>query len=249
MTIISFEHRFIFVKTRKTASTSIEAFLRRFAAKGDIVTQLIPRDEKWCAERGLWSGNYAADPKVESEYIRLCLAGFLDEALQLAQSARRLYVPHMSVAKIKKMLDLNGFCWEDFHSFTVERHPYSWLLSVMLYDNAAYHRVGACEIDLKAINKRARGFINSEGFSQRLNSRLYMDAGHSLVRDVMRYENLQEDLTRVLTPLVGEPDLREFPFLKKNAQHLSPKDVFDEETLALLRQKSGPVWSLAGYEP
>jgi hypothetical protein len=249
MTIISFEHHFIFVKTKKTASTSIEAFLRRYTARGDIVTQLTPRDEKWCAERGFFSGNYAADSKVEGEYIRLCLAGLLDEALELSQSAKRLYVPHMSVSKIKKMLELKGFCWDDFHSFTVERHPYSWLLSVMLYDNSAYHKAGACEIDLKAINERAREFIRSEIFLQRLNSNLYMDAEKTLVRDVMRYENLHEDLTRVLTPLVGEPDLSEFPFLKKNAQHLSPRDVFDEETLALLRLKSGPVWSLAGYEP
>lgn len=249
MTIISFEHRFIFVKTKKTASTSIEAFLRRYTTREDIVTQLTPRDEKWCAERGFLSGNYAADPKVESEYIRLCLAGLLDEALELSQSAKRLYVPHMSVSKIKKMLELKGFCWDNFHSFTVERHPYSWLLSVMLYDNSAYHKAGACEIDLKAINERTREFIRSEIFLRRLNSNLYMDAEKTLVRDVMRYENLQEDLTRVLTPLVGEPDLSEFPFLKKNAQHLSPKDVFDEETLALLRLKSGPVWSLAGYEP
>jgi len=249
MTIISFEHRFIFVKTKKTASTSIEAFLRRYTTSEDIVTQLTPRDERWCAERGFLSSNYAADPKVESEYIRLCLAGLLDEALELSKSTKRLYVPHMSVSKIKQMLELKGFCWDDFHSFTVERHPYSWLLSVMLYDNAAYHKAGACEIDLEAINERAREFIRSELFLRRLNSNFYMDAEKALVRDVMRYENLQEDLTRVLTPLVGEPDLSEFPFLKKNAQHLSPKDVFDEETLALLRLKSGPVWSLAGYEP
>jgi hypothetical protein len=248
MTIINFEHRFIFVKTRKTASTSLEAFLRRYTSGKDVVTQLTPRDERWCAERGLLSGNYAAGREVEREYINLCLDERYDEAMQLAQSAKRLYAGHMPASKIKKMLESGGYRWEDFCSFTVERHPYSWLLSVLLYDNAAYSARGACEIDLDDINQRARSFINSEHFMRRLNSSLYMDAGQPLVKYVMRYENLQEDLIRVLTPLVGKPDLSEFPFLKKNAQHLSPKDVFDEETLALLRLKSGPVWSLAGYE-
>lgn len=248
MTIISFEHRFIFVKTKKTASTSLEAFLRRYTTEGDVVTQLTPRDEKWCVERGFRSGNYAQEREVEHQYMQLCLAGCFEEALHLAQSVKRFYVGHMPAAKIKLMLERQGYRWEDFYSFTVERHPYSWLLSVLLYDNAAYHAYGACEIDLNDVNERAQVFIESEGFLQRLNSNLYMEDGRPLVADVMRYENLQEDLTRVLTPLVGEPNLSEFPFLKKNAQHLSPTDIFDEKTLKLLCRKASPVLKLVGYE-
>lgn len=248
MTIISFEHRFIFVKTKKTASTSLEAFLRRYTAEGDVVTQLTPRDEKWCVERGWCSGNYAAERESEREYMRLCLNERFDEAMRHIESAKRLYVGHMPASKLKRMLERQGYRWEDFHSFTVERHPYSWLLSKLLYDNAAYHAHGACEIDLGDINARARAFIESEGFLQRLNSNLYTEDGRSLVKDVMHYENLQEDLPRVLTPLVGAPDMSEFPFLKKNAQHLSPLDVFETQTLDLLRLRCGSILQLAGYE-
>ncbi|USR41530.1 hypothetical protein L1F06_008925 [Ectopseudomonas hydrolytica] len=248
MTIISFEHRFVFVKTRKTASTSLEAFLRRYTVAGDVVTQLTPRDEKWCVERGWCSCNYAADPEVERAYMQLCMDDCFDEAMRYIRSAKRLYVGHMPASKIKRLLEGNGYRWEDFHFFTVERHPYSWLLFVLLYNNSAYHERGACEIDLNDINERARAFIESEGFLQRLNSNLYTEEGRLLVKDVMRYENLQEDLARMLTPLVGTPDMSEFPFLKKNAQHLSPTDVFDVKTLELLRRKAEPVLQLAGYE-
>ena len=248
MTIISFEHRFIFVKTRKTASTSIEAFLRRYASEGDVITKLTPRDEKWCVERGWPSGQYAADRQVEREYMQLCLDDRFEEARALAKSARFLYASHMPASKIKKVLESAGYHWEDFYSFTVERHPYSWLLSKLLYDNAAYSKHGACEIDLSDINKRAQIFLESESLPKFLNSTMYTEDGRLLVSTIMRYENLQEDLLRVLTPLVGTPDLSDFPFLKKNAQNLSATDVFDTETLELLRHQVMSAFQYAGYE-
>ena len=38
--IISHKHRFIFIKTRKTAGTSIEIFLSQFCDKDDILTPI-----------------------------------------------------------------------------------------------------------------------------------------------------------------------------------------------------------------
>lgn len=42
MAIISFQHKFIFVKTRKTASTSIEIHLAAFCGHKDIITTIYP---------------------------------------------------------------------------------------------------------------------------------------------------------------------------------------------------------------
>ncbi len=38
--IISHKHKFIFIKTRKTAGTSIEIFLSQFCGKNDILTPI-----------------------------------------------------------------------------------------------------------------------------------------------------------------------------------------------------------------
>src|SRR6267142_1926583 len=43
--IISHQHKFIFIKTQKTAGTSIEVFLSQQCGPGDIVTPIIPRVE------------------------------------------------------------------------------------------------------------------------------------------------------------------------------------------------------------
>ncbi|UOQ84351.1 hypothetical protein [Gracilibacillus salinarum] len=44
--IISHKHKFIFIKTRKTAGTSIEISLSRYCGDQDIITPISPKDEK-----------------------------------------------------------------------------------------------------------------------------------------------------------------------------------------------------------
>lgn len=51
--IVSHRHRFIFIKTRKTASTSVELFLRQFCGPDDIITRDAPDDERLARRLGL----------------------------------------------------------------------------------------------------------------------------------------------------------------------------------------------------
>src|SRR3972149_2177310 len=53
--IVSHSHRFIFIKTRKVAGTSVDLFLSQFCGEEDIVTTLGP-DEK--LREGMGWGNY-----------------------------------------------------------------------------------------------------------------------------------------------------------------------------------------------
>ena len=43
--IISYHHKFIFIKTRKTAGTSIDVALAKYCSENDIVTQTLPEIE------------------------------------------------------------------------------------------------------------------------------------------------------------------------------------------------------------
>ena len=44
--LISHKHKFIFIKTKKTAGTSIEVYLSKFCGKDDIVTPIFPMVDK-----------------------------------------------------------------------------------------------------------------------------------------------------------------------------------------------------------
>jgi hypothetical protein len=53
--IASFEHQFIFIKTRKTAGTAIELVLSSLCGAADIITPIHPDDEKIREAHG-WRG-------------------------------------------------------------------------------------------------------------------------------------------------------------------------------------------------
>lgn len=50
--IVSDRYGFVFLKTRKTAGTSIEIALRQFAGPDDVFTPLGRGDERICRELG-----------------------------------------------------------------------------------------------------------------------------------------------------------------------------------------------------
>jgi hypothetical protein len=56
--LISHKHKFIFIKTKKTAGTSIEIALSRYCDEGDVITKISPSDEKIRAELGKYPQNY-----------------------------------------------------------------------------------------------------------------------------------------------------------------------------------------------
>src|SRR5215217_2781519 len=67
--IISHEHKFIFLKTRKTAGTSIEIALSRFCGEEDMITP-IGREDKLrenLSPRGAQNFQYAAEDGRNSQ--------------------------------------------------------------------------------------------------------------------------------------------------------------------------------------
>jgi len=86
--IISHKHRFIFIKTNKTAGTSIEIALSKFCGPDDIITPITEEDEKLRASLGYrgpqnHEGFYnhisakeikeRIDGKVWNEYYKFCV--------------------------------------------------------------------------------------------------------------------------------------------------------------------------------
>lgn len=79
--IISHKYRFIFIKTRKTAGTSIEAYLSQFCSKEDILTPVIPPLDNHIARN--WGEYYnhikasdvrdTLDTRIWDEYYKFCV--------------------------------------------------------------------------------------------------------------------------------------------------------------------------------
>jgi len=79
--IISHLHRFIFIKTRKTAGTSIEVFLSSVCGDGDVVTPVIPHVWPHASRNHKGFFNHMGAPKIRqavgddmwNRYFKFCV--------------------------------------------------------------------------------------------------------------------------------------------------------------------------------
>jgi hypothetical protein len=103
--ICSHAHRFVFVKTRKTAGTSLEIALSRHCGPDDIVTRISPADEELrAAVGGVPPQNDATTP---SSYA------------------------HMGARRVIKVIGHET--WDDYFTFAVERNPFDVVASSWRY--------------------------------------------------------------------------------------------------------------------
>jgi hypothetical protein len=103
--IASHAHRFVFVKTRKTAGTSLEIALSRHCGPDDIVTRISPEDEELrTAAGGVGPQNDDTDP---GSYA------------------------HMGARRVIEVIGRET--WDDYFTFAVERNPYDVVASSYRY--------------------------------------------------------------------------------------------------------------------
>ena len=103
--IASHAHRFVFIKTRKTAGTSLEIALSRHCGPDDIVTRISPEDEVLrTAAGGVGPQHDDTDP---SSYA------------------------HMGARRVIEVIGRQA--WDDYFTFAVERNPFDVVASSYRY--------------------------------------------------------------------------------------------------------------------
>jgi hypothetical protein len=99
--IASHLHRFVFLKTRKTAGTSIEIALSRHCGPHDVITPISPEDEALRAARG----------------------GVGPQHHDTVPSAFN----HMPAQRVRRILGEQA--WQSYFTFAVERNPWDVVAS------------------------------------------------------------------------------------------------------------------------
>jgi hypothetical protein len=178
--ILSHKHKFIFIKTAKTAGTSIEVFLSKHCDPKDIVTPIAPTVE------GHQPRNYEGFINPVPEILER--PGKLFSVLRHAITSRDKFYNHMPAREVRNRVPAD--VWNSYFKFCVERNPWDKVLS-------HYHMHAAREggsLSLDEYLARGRFPINYFRYTNRSGTKIIVDR-------ILRYENLVAELSEVFSQL------------------------------------------------
>jgi hypothetical protein len=239
--IASYTNNFIFIKTRKTAGTSVEIVLSLWCSGRDVCSKISAEDEITRLSYGGSPRNFCHNPEVERAHLDIIAAGNVDDIARANRQLRKAtrFRPHQSAAMVRDALpDL----WESAFRFTISRHPYEVVVSQAFW--ALDRRFGG---DASNWSDALETVLEE---CQYLNHELYSENGQLLVDKVLRFENLWSELGQIAT----ERFHRTIPSVPPQAKTRHRKDHRPASEILTDNQKSRIVerckfeFELMGYE-
>lgn len=194
--ILSHKHKFIFIKTYKTASTSIEIALSQFLGERDVITTIDPQDEGTRAELG-----FRGPQNYEISLARYTLRNWGE---RLLHGKRAVYYNHMPAREIRAYA--RPRVWRTYYRFCFERNP--WDKAVSLYYWKTQHM---------RPRPSMLSFLRSADSSELSSRNLYTIGGRLAVDCVGRYETLEADL-RDISLTLGLPADLQLPLTKSDTR-------------------------------
>ncbi len=228
--IISHEHKFIFLKTKKTAGTSIELALSQLCGPDDVIPPITDSDEALRAEgseprnwrmHGWWQ---SPRPLFKRTWLKV---GPQDYG----------FYNHMPAAEARALLN-DDKIWRSYFKFAFDRNP--WDRQVSAY-HFRYRRKTNPPPFSDYMHRRRRAWIN--------NYEIYSIDGDVCADFVGKFENLTADLRKALKQ-VGLDFDQKLPRAKGNFRRSQKhyRDYYDDETRAIVGDWYAPEIRLLGYE-
>lgn len=228
--IISHSHKFIFIKSLKTAGTSVEAALSNHCGGNDVVVPINDfghnRDEK---------GEFVHRAMNADEFYR-----------KIGQHVDAPTIKAREPAEI----------WNNYFKFSITRNPWDRALSYFFWDKRQdpalkprkrfYHYLGVPFDEFAIVKNQFTEFVKSRSLEN--NDRFYCIDDQLCVDFVIRYESLEEDYNevcrRIGIPVTGLPHLK--TGIRQERRSIS--DYYDNETRDIVAQLHRNDLRFFGYQ-
>jgi hypothetical protein len=228
--IISHSNKFIFIKSEKTAGTSVEAVLSKHCSGNDIVV-----------------------PINDFRHNRTEQGDFIHQSMNADEEYRKIG-QHVDAKTIRRKVPTE--VWNGYFKFSIVRNPWDRTVSDFYWKwrhNPAikprkrfYHYLGIPFNEIDTLKKLFTEFIKSDDFDN--NDRFYMLDDQLCVDFVIRYENLSEDFSEACRRIGLPPS--ELPKLKagirQKKHHYS--EYFDDVSRDIVAEKHKNDILFFGYK-
>jgi hypothetical protein len=226
--ILSHEHRFIYIKTYKTASSSIESALAGICGPNDVIT---PARPDLMAARARPPQNYRLiHPLVPKR-------PFLKRLLRRPE---RYYHPsvgyyeHMPAWRVRAYVGEE--VWRTYFKFSFERNPWDRQVSWYYYK---WHAKGKGKEFSDFMQDRKRAYVE--------NFELYSSEDQIILDFVGRYEALDEDFRKALSH-IGIAEALQLPQVNKSDRDRDYRRFYDDATKGIVADWYRREITHFGYE-
>lgn len=229
--IISHKHKFIFLKTSKTAGTSVEIALSKFCGPDDVITPITVEDEKVRAALG-----YRGPQNYRIPLSAHGVKGLAKVLLQGRCAQQWKFYNHIPAAMVKKGIDRD--IWDGYFKFCIERNPFDRCVSSYFWTHQREPRPPfARHVNLHSNLLKENGYY------------LYTIDDQVVVDRICRHESLVSDLEEVRLR-IGLPEALELPKAKarfrKDKSHY--REIIDAESRSKIAALFSEELRLFGYE-
>jgi len=239
--IISHKNKFIFLKTKKTAGTSIEIFLSKHCGKDDIITPLSKEEDDIRKEQNIFPQHYFKND-LSSKILLLTqktskpLHSFLKKSSYLRSlKISKHFWNHMPGYEVREKIGKE--IWNSYYKFCFDRNPWDKIVSLYFW-------------------KKKRGEFDEHSFDDYINTKnfnchnypIYTYQDEVIVDFVGKYENLKDDLLKVCNKIGIDFDSE----LTKAKSKYRPKQphysyYYNDKTRELIRNLFKKEIELHGY--
>lgn len=224
--IISHKYKFIFLKTRKTAGTSIDIGLSACCGREDVIAPVNAYDEVLKIENGARTAQNYLVPWwhwTAQDYVRLAF-----------RAKPIIYTEHMSAQSVRRRISRK--VWNSYFKFCVERNPFDKAIS--LY----YWRTRDQSQRPKFID-----FLKDIDHISLSNFHMYSINGAVIVDDIIRYEELDDGLKRV-TDRLGMGPLKLLDAKSSFRRDVNKNELMSVEAKRIIGEVCGREIELFDYK-
>lgn len=217
--IISHKHQFIFIKTRKTAGTSIEAYLRQFLGKNDVAYP--------CGEFKGQNLQKSYNPFIDGafwfRYFTITRRPIYLKSVIKSLFGSCIDYEHLPAISVKSRVQ--NEVWNSYFKFCFERDPINKIISHFKHRTRAYNP-----------NLLWEDYMSKEDFPY--NYPFYTDfSGNIIVDYIGKYENIDAEMeyicNRIGIPYHGLPKKN----ISKDRDRTDYKDFYNTKQRSEVEKK------------